>query len=230
MTVYKIAESLPEPSRLREVCRALAMLDAVLSPDGWEERYYSYDSTWAPGEHMASMRNGSGDEYSIVFSTAGVWIRGFDHESPMTPFGRRGYGAPWPGVVDTVPEAFRSCVEEPAFCEEAGQLVATVCLWREPTDDRWRAGDIAFPEGSGLHTGDADGADRLFELLTDPSPHAYARFVEEYWEVPVDLPAIRHVYANLPLTEAVAAALNPDATLAELTADLHEIGYPYASG
>jgi hypothetical protein len=46
------------------------MLDAIMSPE-WEWRYYSFDSRWGPGEEMASMRNGSGDAYSIVFSSAG---------------------------------------------------------------------------------------------------------------------------------------------------------------
>jgi hypothetical protein len=33
---------------------------------------------------MASMRNGSGDAYSIVFSSHGAFIRGMEHESPMS--------------------------------------------------------------------------------------------------------------------------------------------------
>lgn len=32
------------------------------------------------------MRNGSGDEYAIVFSAAGAYIRGFDHEAVMSPY------------------------------------------------------------------------------------------------------------------------------------------------
>lgn len=53
------------------------------------------DSRRSPGEQMASMRNGSGDAYSIVFSPAGAFIRGFDHESAMSP---RHSGRPpiWP--------------------------------------------------------------------------------------------------------------------------------------
>ncbi|GGV05405.1 hypothetical protein GCM10010502_70370 [Kitasatospora aureofaciens] len=47
------------------------------------------------------MRNGSGDEYSIVFAPAGVYLRGFDHESPMSPYAEDGV---WPGVVDSVHE------------------------------------------------------------------------------------------------------------------------------
>ena len=43
------------------------MLDVILSPER-EYRYHSYDAHWASAEEMASMSNGSGDEYSIVFS------------------------------------------------------------------------------------------------------------------------------------------------------------------
>jgi hypothetical protein len=32
--------------------KALAMLDAILSPE-WEYRYYSFNSKWGPGEMMA---------------------------------------------------------------------------------------------------------------------------------------------------------------------------------
>lgn len=47
--------------RIRALSRALAMLEAILSPD-WEGRYYSFNSRWAPKQEMASMRNGEGDE------------------------------------------------------------------------------------------------------------------------------------------------------------------------
>lgn len=45
------------------------------------------------------MSNGSGDEFDIVFSPAGAYIRGFDHESPMSPYVD---DEPWPGVVDQI--------------------------------------------------------------------------------------------------------------------------------
>lgn len=39
VTVYGVARQLPTIADLRELCRSLAMLDAILSPD-WESRYY----------------------------------------------------------------------------------------------------------------------------------------------------------------------------------------------
>ncbi|MFF4648233.1 hypothetical protein [Streptomyces sp. NPDC001389] len=219
VTVYDVARRLPAIADLRDLCRSLAMLDGILSPD-WESRYYSFNAAWAEGEEVASMRSGSGDEYSIVFSAAGVYIRGFSHESRMSPYGQD--GEPWPGVIDEVPEVFKPFVEEPAFTDEDGVPVVTACLWREATDDRWRHGVIDFPTGSS----DPDGATGLFELLVDRSPEAFRRFAEDYYEVPVDLEAVRDVYALRPLSQKLVASLNAEVTLADLAEDLAEIGYP----
>ncbi|GGM88150.1 hypothetical protein GCM10007977_107670 [Dactylosporangium sucinum] len=194
------------------------MLDAVLSP-AWESRYFSFDSGWGPGEEMASMRNGSGDEYSIVFCEAGVFIRGFDHESRMSPAASE-FGEPWPGVIDAVPEVFAHCVREPAFSFD-GVPELTVCLWRQRGDDRWHAGEIEFPPGD-----DPDGAQHLFALLVDGSAEAYQRFAEDYYEVAVDLDAIGQVLALRPLGEALVQQLNPQLSAEDLAEDLATIGYP----
>jgi hypothetical protein len=219
VTVHDIARQLPEIAVLRDHCRALAMLEAILSPE-WEDRYHSFASDWSETEEMASMSNGSGDEYAIVFSPAGAYVRGFAHESAMSPYVEDG---PWPGVLDQVPGVFRSCVVEPAFSDEDGMPVVTACLWRTPADDAWQAGTIEFPEVS---SGDPDGAGYLFQLLADRSPEAFQRFAEDYYEVPVDLAAVRYVLALEPLTDEVVATLNPGITPADLAQDMAQIGYP----
>lgn len=218
MTVYDVARQLPSIADLRNLCRSLAMLDAILSPD-WEDRYYSFNAGWSDGEETASMRNGSGDEYSIVFSAAGAYVRGFGHESAMSPYGND--GEPWPGVVDDVPEVFRPFVEEPAFTDEDDVPVVTACLWRGATDDRWQHGVIDFPAGRA----DPDGAMALFKLLVDRSPEAFQRFAEDYYEVPVDLQAVRDVYALRPLSQKLVSSLSPEVTLSALADDIAEIGY-----
>jgi hypothetical protein len=165
---------LPEIPVVRDRCRSMAMLDAILSPE-WENRYFSFDSRWSPAEEMAAMRDGSGNEYSIVFSPAGAYARGFDHESSMTPY-RVTPPAPWPGLLDGVPEVFRPQVTEPAFSDGATYR-ATVCFWREQADTAWRAGDIEpLPEGME----DDGSAEWLFDVLLDGRPERYQQFAEEY--------------------------------------------------
>ncbi|MFE6894504.1 hypothetical protein [Streptomyces sp. NPDC057694] len=219
MTVHDVARQLPEISVLREHCRSLAVLEAILSPE-WEDRYYSFNDRWSETESMASMRDGSGDEFSIVFSPAGAYIRGFAHESPMSPYAEDG---PWPGVLDEVPDVFRSCVEEPAFCDEDEMPVVTACMWRETGRGAWEAGTIEFPDEQ---PDDPDGAGYLFRLLVERSPETFQGWAEDYYEVPVALEAVSHVFASRPLSDSVVSALNPDVTVADLAEDLAEIGYP----
>ncbi|MFE6702592.1 hypothetical protein [Streptomyces sp. NPDC057718] len=222
MSVHDVARGLPGISALTDLCRSLAMLDAILCPE-WDDRWHGFDAQWSPTEAMASMRDGAGGEFSVVFSADGAYARGFDHESPMSPYVD---DAPWPGVLDEVPEVFRRYVDEPSFCDEFGLPVVTACLWRESGDDRWRAGPVEFPEDGE----DSDGADWLFQLLVTGTPESYREWAEDHFETAVDLEAVRHVYALRPLTDEVVAALNPERIPAELAEDIKEIGYPAGAG
>jgi len=63
------------------------MLDAILCPE-WEYRYHSFNARWAGGEAMASMRDGCGDGYFILFTAAGAIMKGFVHESEVWRAGK----------------------------------------------------------------------------------------------------------------------------------------------
>jgi hypothetical protein len=206
-TVYETAALLPDPAELRAHLRALAILDATIGDDP-QFCCYTFDTAWGPGEEAALMENGSGDDFSVHFAPAGVLIRGFDHESEMSPYGTDDEQV-WPGVIDEVPAALRPLLDEPAFRDEGIDAPrVTACLWREAGDTAWRTGSaIAFPSGNK----EADGAGFLFGLLTDRSPEAVQAHFEEYYERPVPLDAVRHVLAGHPLTPAITAALNPAA-------------------
>src|SRR6202035_3695076 len=67
---------LPDVQNLLRISKAIAVLDAILSPD-WQYRYYSFNSRWAAGKQMASMRNGEGDHYFILFSQHGAILKGY---------------------------------------------------------------------------------------------------------------------------------------------------------
>ena len=132
MPVTSLAARLPGIKTIHRWSQSLAVLDAILSPGQY--RYFSFDSRWDRGEELASMRNGSGDEYSIVFAPVGAYARGFDHESEMSPY-VQSPPAVWPGVIDEVPGEFHEYVAEPAFSDE-GVPALTFCLWRGRDDAR----------------------------------------------------------------------------------------------
>jgi hypothetical protein len=205
---------LPDVASFRRRTRALAMLDAILSPE-WEYRYYSFDSHWAPGEMMASMRNGSGDHWFALLSHAGVALHGLAHEAPIFRM-----DDPWPGIFDALPREFHAnFLAEPAF----DTANSTFCIWRRAADATWSAGPVKLPPGD-----DPDGSAELLSIL-DGDPARYCAFAAGYYErskrsiAPADVAA---VYAHAPLTEALVRRLNPTVTLASLAGDIEEIGYP----
>ncbi len=75
---------MPSIEDLRHFTQSLAMLDAIIQRE-WEGRYYSFNSRWDQKQQMASMRNGEGDSWFCVFAPFGAFLKGFDHESKMSP-------------------------------------------------------------------------------------------------------------------------------------------------
>lgn len=206
---------LPDIQTLRRLTQSLALLDAILYPE-WEDRFYSFNAHWSEGQEMASMRDGAGNEYFCVFSAAGAVLKGFDHESRMSPYQ---FDPPqlWPGVLETLPAEFRAILSDAAFMLED----TTFCIWRTPDQTHWQRGDIQFPDGN-----HRDGSEDLLYIL-DGDPETYQHWAEESYEE-VDLVAVRHIYAHQPLTEEIVTRLNPETSLEALRADLAEIGYGQA--
>ena len=206
--------ALPDAGKLEKLCQSLAMLDAVLSPE-WESRYYSFNSHWAEETALASMRNGSGDDYFILFVPAGVVIKGFAHEATMSPYHVQPPQV-WPGVLNALLEALRIPLSDPALSMND----ITFCLWNTVQDQKWVRGDIEFPDAPFY-----DGSEDLLSIL-DGKPETYQRYAAEYYERKLSLGAIDAIYKHRPLTKGVLKKLNSDVTLEGLAEDIAEIGYP----
>lgn len=206
MTSSAKPHTLPAPVELERLTRALAALDAVMSPD-WHNRYYSFNANWSDGERMASMRNGCGDLWNAVFCEAGVALIGLSHESPtFEP------NTPKPWVFARLPAAFEENVRhEPAFDADN----STFCLWYT-SEDGWC---------SGVDTPVEDGSDELLAIL-DGDPKTYVAFAAEYYEVELALEDVATFYEHGPLTPELLKRLNPEVDLTELQDELTQIGYP----
>ncbi|GLY04268.1 hypothetical protein [Actinoplanes sp. NBRC 101535] len=220
MNVYDMVGRLPSIPVLRDRCRALAVLE-LIQGTGFE--YYSY-TAWGDDE-AALMSNGSGDEYTIVFGEAGVFIRLFDHESAMSSHTADDEAELWPRLTAGLPPDFAEHLTEPAF-RHGADMIATAVLWRRTTDDRWHAAaGITFPPSRGLYDISPDGTDRL-SILCDEITDEYADFAGDYYETGIDRAAVKHVAALRPLTDDVVRALNPESSLAAIRTEVATIGYP----
>ncbi|MBX3450825.1 MAG: hypothetical protein KF777_14760, partial [Planctomycetaceae bacterium] len=144
------------------------------------------------------------------------WVKGFAHESPMSPC-RENPPCPWPGILGTVPAEFEACLREPAF--SVGDV--TFCIWRLCGDRGWQCGPVDYPPDQS----DPDGSEDLLSPL-DGQPETYQAWAENYYEREVSLETVQHIYGHRPLTAPVVSGLNPDVDLEGLESEIREIGYP----
>jgi hypothetical protein len=183
----------------------------------WDYRWYSFNSKWAEGEQMASMRNGQGDGWFCGFGLPGAFLTGFDHESKMSPWNMESPKV-WTGVLNSVPEDFKAFATEPAFSMDD----TTFCIWRGVRDAQWNTGKISYPEGD-----DPDGAAWMLAIL-DGKPDTYKAWAQDYYETPVSLSAVQQIYGHVPLTRELLQELNATTKFESVLADAAEIDYPVA--
>lgn len=201
---------------LRELMQSLAMLDAILE-SSWSARHHHFNARWATDMQLGSMINGEGDSWFCIFNAAGAVLKGFDHESEMSP-SHRGNTGVWPGILENVPQTFKRALADPSLSIEQ----TTFCIWRLREDSRWHRGTIDYPNGQ-----DPDGSARLLKIL-DGSPITYRQWAESYFERLVNTGAIQEIYLYRALTNETVQLLNPQRELGSLHDDIAEIGYPVA--
>jgi len=198
------------PAELERVCKAMAMLEAILSPD-FEFRYYSYNCHWddALSQRVASMQNGSGDEYFILFQPSGVILKGYEQAH------RLGTREAVTDLFAAVPSHYSDFLNEPAFELEN----STFCYWH---DGQWeKAEGVAEP--------DKNGSTSLLGILTG-RPEDYQAYAEGYYLSEVPIESVRKIFSITPLTQELVASLNPDVSIEQLASDIAEIGYPLKQG
>ena len=200
--------ALPAAADLQRLAQALAVLDAINSPD-WEYRYYSYNPAWAPDEAVLEMRDGEGDQLLILFRPEGCVINGYldEYDQPDKAQLTRG-----------LPAAF----DDFMFGEPVSSIGTTFCLWYTPAHG-WQTG--VLPAGD-------DGSEELLYIF-DNQPATYAEWATDYYtdetdRQPITAEAVAPVYQSQVLTKPMVLAINEemeDWTM--LAADLQEIGYAY---
>jgi hypothetical protein len=204
-------QSLPHPRQLGQRAMALALLDAIICPEA-EYRYFSYDCQFAPGQHVASMKNGEGDHWYLHLSGAGAIVKGHVQDLPRGEARAMALQA-----QAVVPEDFAALLHDPRF----GMDSVSFCYWRRSTDVLWNK--LAHPDTRMAHR--YDGSEDYLSILLAPAA-CYYEYAVDYFECEPPLASIEHVYAHAPLSAAIVKSLNPQATLADALLAAEKIGYP----
>ena len=203
----KILESLPGPEVMKMRLRTFAMLDAIVSRG---QRSFEFHPKWGRAQQMGAFKDGEGNFFFAWFSPRGAVLRGFDHESVMSPF-RQTPPAHWPGLFEGLPGELSYALREPAFALDE----VTFCFWY--TGDRWRSAPLKLPRGRNV-----DGAESLLACFAPK----FSQWAAGYYGEPLDAAALAKVWwGREPIDGPTAAALNADFDAREVRAEAKLLGY-----
>lgn len=189
---------LPAPAALERICKGLAALDAMMSED-WQDRYYSFDHAWNKNakQRLASRRNGQGDELFILFGPAGVFVKAYWHEYPRQSVTK---------IYDGLPAALVPQLKEPAFSMKD----VTFGGWHDGTAWTLRGNAVPLTGVLAVLSGD---------------PKKYRAYAADYFGATLPIDDVAHVLAGRKLNAKLVKRISTERTLAELKADLAQIGY-----
>ena len=124
---------------------------------------------------MAKYDNGGGDHVFVFFTLDGkTLIKGFDHESQVSPHAREEYGI-WPGIYDGLPPDLVSLLQDEAVEFED----VTFCCWNLDGSS-WETGNAVIPEGID------DGSGALLSMV-QMNADEFIEWARSYYENSFDL-------------------------------------------
>lgn len=189
--------NLPSIDEVKKRSQGLALLDAIIMPE-WEHRYFSFNGNWdgCRTEMMASMRDGSGDEYFLHFSEKGA-------------VGKVLYGNKMENVsplLSSVPNHFSGFKQEAAF----NLNNTTFYFWRNHGDETWSVllNDLKSYALLGFLVGGV-----LY----------YHGWAEEYYDRKINLEMLKDVFNTLGINSKQLEILNPELNNDALSEDILEI-------
>ena len=209
---------MPGIESLRTQMQRLAAVTAVFAGE-YGESQFTFDPLWGKRQQAAMHIDGCGDELYIHFTRHGCFIKGFAHESEMTPY-KHPDRAVWPGVLDSVPDEFQNSLNEPAFDREA----TTFAIWRLSSAADWSMGDVELPSDEFK-----DGSGELLAPIAF-SATDMTNWLTNNYETDVDADIVASVFNDRPLSVEELTKLNPSSPIHEIRDAVLATGWKITNG
>ncbi len=155
--------------QLFSVMKACSDLDARLIDDESLRSYRFYDN-WKDGVSLATYENGGGDDVVVLFKNGCVLIKGFDHESEVSPYAQEEYEV-WPGIYEGAPSELLQELGDESLEKDH----VTFCFWLFSKETAWRQGPVVF------NGGEDDGSNWLLDSIKF-NAYQFFEWANEYFE------------------------------------------------
>lgn len=209
-------DRLAEPADLLAACRALSLAEAALNANAatrWHTLERVGEDAW-----LCRIIDGAGNEAVMSFSPVGAVIRGFDHESLLSPWAREPMHL-WPGLDDGLPEPLR---RTPTIMIDGIESV-TFCIWWARGAAEWSVGTVEPPRGG---YADPDGSEYL--LRPTSGVEEAHRFLTEYYELDLPEELVSGLFSEAPLGGELLGQLAVRRSVTDVEGEATRLSYPFA--
>lgn len=210
---------LPNEKTLKEVLLSQAALDIILveEEDSWLRLTNFYRNHFT-GVDMVKIDNGAGDHIYFLFSKDGTIIKGFDHESILSPYANDKEEIA-KGIYDLVPRELVNLLDESTERDDV-----TFCVWKSLNDSLWRKGDVVVPEG---YKNDDDGESFLLGYIFK-NADIWLDWAKSYYEEKVEniqVDSVEKIYKHESITSCLIKKINSQRDVESVIKELKEIEY-----
>ena len=154
--------------QIRNAMCAAAKADCIMTDDE-SLRCYEYNDNWGDNIQMAKYSSGGGDDLILIFKDDSMIIKGFDHESDISPHAQDEYGI-YPGIYDSVPDTLLNELRH----EKIDFEEVTFCLWRDSNEGKFSKGEVDLKDKD-------DGSEWLVSSIIT-NIDGFLEYVEDYYE------------------------------------------------
>ncbi len=212
-------KNLPSIDEIKEILISQAVLDIILTEEEnhWL-RLINFYKNYSKGLDMVKIDNIAGDHVYILFSDEGAIIKGFDHESILSPYAND-EGKIAKGIYESVPNELMKLLDDSVEVQDV-----TFCIWRKRTDMFWCKGEVTVPDD--YKNGD-DGEDFLLGYIFQDAD-SWLEWAQGYYDEQgkiIKIDHVKKVYEHQNITKEIVESINPDRDFEEVNQELKKIGY-----
>lgn len=172
-------------------------IDIIMNPDDYSLRVYHYNRDFFEKNCFFSIDDFSGDHYNIVFSLENTFIKGFNHESELSPYnkellktlGKHNY-------YENSSKSILKILEDPSMEKD----IVTFFIWKNKEDQIWNYNKINISEDL------EDGTEDFIYYTSDI--YAYKEWFQEYYEKEIDIEILKKIYDGEKITKSMINNIN----------------------
>lgn len=198
MNINLNLSAFPQPKDLLKRLVFYSIMDAIMNADTEDDAsVYRCHTDWNAGVALFTIDDGGGDHFHILFSENGCLVKGFGHESALSPYNYEEGEYPDYRLYANAPPEFLEYLDDEALEKD----LVTFCAWH--TGNGWQAQKLNVPNDWD------DGSDDFLEYVS--ALDEYIPWLNAYYEKDFAAETVTELYNGGALNEETVAALNPDA-------------------